>query len=113
MLRQLERSTIHLLAKRGKSQRQIARELGYSRTTVALGPCAAHATSERGESCSDSRLFWLGSSHQIHPPSRSNAPVFPWAFFSVSSSIFYIKEHQRLVANVCPIPRLPAQVRPP
>jgi transposase len=35
MLRQMERSTIHLLAKRGKSQRQIARELGRSRTTVA------------------------------------------------------------------------------
>ena len=35
MLRQMERSTIHLLAKRGKSQRAIARELGYSRTTVA------------------------------------------------------------------------------
>ena len=35
MLRQMERSTIHLLAKRGRSQRQIARELGRSRTTVA------------------------------------------------------------------------------
>jgi transposase len=35
MLRQMERSTIQLLAKRGKSQRAIARELGYSRTTVA------------------------------------------------------------------------------
>lgn len=35
MLRQLERSTIHLLAKRGRSQRQIARELSLSRTTVA------------------------------------------------------------------------------
>ncbi|MHB1414184.1 MAG: IS21 family transposase [Chloroflexota bacterium] len=31
----MERSTIHLLAKRGKSQRQIARELSLSRTTVA------------------------------------------------------------------------------
>jgi len=31
----MERSAIQLLAKRGKSQRQIARELGYSRTTVA------------------------------------------------------------------------------
>ena len=31
----MERSTIHLLHKRGKSQRQIARELGYSRVTVA------------------------------------------------------------------------------
>jgi transposase len=31
----MERSTIHLLAKRGKSQRQIARELGRSRVTVA------------------------------------------------------------------------------
>lgn len=37
MLRQLERSTIHVLAKRGKSQRQIARELGLSRVTVARG----------------------------------------------------------------------------
>src|SRR5437763_998283 len=35
MLRQMERSTIHLLAKRGKSQRAIARELGVSRVTVA------------------------------------------------------------------------------
>jgi transposase len=35
MLRQMERSAIHLLAKRGKSQRQIARELGHSRTTIA------------------------------------------------------------------------------
>lgn len=31
----MERSAIHLLHKRGKSQRQIARELGYSRVTVA------------------------------------------------------------------------------
>ncbi len=35
MLRQLERSAIQVLVKRGKSQRQIARELGLSRTTVA------------------------------------------------------------------------------
>jgi len=35
MLRQMERSTIHLLAKRGKSLRQIAQELGRSPTTVA------------------------------------------------------------------------------
>jgi transposase len=35
MLRQMERSTIHLLAKRGRSQRAIARELGLSRVTVA------------------------------------------------------------------------------
>ena len=35
MLRQMECSAIYLLAKRGKSQRQIARELGYSRATVA------------------------------------------------------------------------------
>jgi transposase len=34
MLRQMERSAIQLLAKRGKSQRQIAQQLGYSRTTV-------------------------------------------------------------------------------
>ena len=35
MLRPMERSTIHLLHKRGRSQREIARELGHSRTTVA------------------------------------------------------------------------------
>lgn len=35
MLRQMERSAVHLLAKRGKSQREIARELGLSRVTVA------------------------------------------------------------------------------
>ena len=35
MLRQMERSTIHLLAKRGKSQRQIAEELGRNRRTIA------------------------------------------------------------------------------
>ena len=35
MLRQMERSTIHVLVKRGRSQRQIAKELGISRTTVA------------------------------------------------------------------------------
>jgi transposase len=35
MLRQMERSTIQLLHKRGKSQRAIARELGRSRTTIA------------------------------------------------------------------------------
>src|SRR5438067_2134217 len=31
----MERSAIHLLRKRGKSQRQIAKELGYDRDTVA------------------------------------------------------------------------------
>ena len=35
MLRQMERSTIQLLHKRGTSQREIARALGHSRTTVA------------------------------------------------------------------------------
>ena len=35
MLRRMERSTIHLLAKRGKSQREIAQELGRSRNTIA------------------------------------------------------------------------------
>ena len=35
MLQQMERSTIKLLAQRGKSQRQIAKELGRSRTTFA------------------------------------------------------------------------------
>jgi len=31
----MERSAVHVLARRGKSQRQIARELGHSRTTIA------------------------------------------------------------------------------
>jgi transposase len=35
MLRQMERSTIQVLAKRGKSQRQIAKALGHSRATIA------------------------------------------------------------------------------
>jgi len=35
MLRHMERSTVHLLAKRGKSIRQIAAELGRSPTTIA------------------------------------------------------------------------------
>ncbi len=34
MLRQMERSAIKVLAKRGKSQRQIAEELGHSRVTI-------------------------------------------------------------------------------
>ena len=35
MLRQMERSAIHLLAKRGKSVRQIATEMERSPTTIA------------------------------------------------------------------------------
>lgn len=35
MLRQMERSAIHLMAKRGKSVRQIAAEVGHSPTTIA------------------------------------------------------------------------------
>ena len=35
MLRQMERSAIHLMAKRGKSLRQIAAEVGHSPTTIA------------------------------------------------------------------------------
>src|SRR6266581_6080009 len=35
MLRRMERSTVHLLHKRGKSLRQIASELGRSKNTVA------------------------------------------------------------------------------
>ena len=35
MLRQMERSTIHVMARRGKSIRQIAGELGRSPTTIA------------------------------------------------------------------------------
>ena len=34
MLRQMERSAIKVLAKRGKSQRQIAEEFGHSRVTI-------------------------------------------------------------------------------
>src|ERR671937_2205871 len=37
MLRQMERSAIHLMAKRGKSLRQIAAEVGHSPTTIARG----------------------------------------------------------------------------
>jgi IS30 family transposase len=33
----MERSTIHLLHKRGKSLREIASELGRSKTTIARG----------------------------------------------------------------------------
>src|SRR5579884_3352056 len=35
MLRQMERSAVHVLAKRGKSIRQIAADLGHSPTTIA------------------------------------------------------------------------------
>jgi len=35
MLRQMERSAVQVMVKRGKSQRQIAKELGRSRTTIA------------------------------------------------------------------------------
>jgi len=35
MLQQMERSAIHLMAKRGKSVRQIAVEVGHSPTTIA------------------------------------------------------------------------------
>ena len=35
MIRRMERSTIHVMAKRGKSIRQIAGELGRSPTTIA------------------------------------------------------------------------------
>src|SRR5688500_7497030 len=35
MLRQMERSAVQVLARRGSSQRQIARTLGHSRTTIA------------------------------------------------------------------------------
>lgn len=56
MLRQMERSGIKLLARRGKSQRQIARELGYSRMTVArvLGEPTDRAPAQRKRrSCVD------------------------------------------------------------
>jgi predicted transcriptional regulator len=35
MVRQMERSTVHVMAKRGRSIRQIAAELGRSPTTIA------------------------------------------------------------------------------
>jgi len=44
MLRQMERGTIHLMAKRGKSIRRIAEELGRSPTTVSR---ALHEPVER------------------------------------------------------------------
>ena len=44
MLRQMERGTIHLMAKRGKSIRRIAEELGRSPTTVSR---ALHESVER------------------------------------------------------------------
>lgn len=56
MLRQMERSGIKLLAKHGKSQRQIARELGYSRVTVAraLGEATDRVLAQRKRpSCVD------------------------------------------------------------
>ncbi|HSH83174.1 MAG TPA: IS21 family transposase [Herpetosiphonaceae bacterium] len=45
----MERSTIQLLAKRGKSQRQIAKELGRSRTTIqrVLHEPVSHAPAKR------------------------------------------------------------------
>jgi len=68
MLRQMERSTVQLLAKRGKSQRAIARELGYSRTTVARvldEPVDRRPAPHRRPSCTDpfhDRIRdWLGS----------------------------------------------------
>jgi len=53
MLRQMERSAIHVMAKRGKSQRQIAQELGRSRTTIARvlkEPVEPHPTKRRRQS---------------------------------------------------------------
>src|SRR5215212_7407261 len=49
MLRQMERSTIQLFAKRGKSQREIAKELGRSRTTIqrVLQEPSSHAPAKR------------------------------------------------------------------
>lgn len=67
MLRQLERSAVHLLAKRGKSQREIARELGLSRMTVARAlrePVDKQpAKRDRGSSVDplvDQIKIWLG-----------------------------------------------------
>jgi len=49
----MERSTIHLLHKRGKSQREIASELGHSRSAVARvleEPVDRQASGRRRES---------------------------------------------------------------
>ena len=53
MLRQMERSAIQVMAKRGKSQRQIAKDLGRSRTTIARvlnEPVEQHPTKRRRRS---------------------------------------------------------------
>ena len=56
MLRQMERSTIHLLAKRGISQRQIAHDLGRNRRTIARilqEPVAQEAAKRQRDSIVD------------------------------------------------------------
>lgn len=68
----MERSTIHLLAKRGKSQRQIARELGFSRVTVARAlqepveqtPAKRHRTSS-ADPFTDQIKQWLAEDLSI------------------------------------------------
>src|SRR5688500_16819336 len=66
MVRQMERSTIHLLAKRGMSRRQIAKELGRNRRTVARvlaepvdrSPATRHRRSNVAPYCTHIRQ-WL------------------------------------------------------
>jgi transposase len=72
MLRQMERSTIHLLVKRGQSQRQIARELGRSRTTVARAlaePVERRGTtrerSSQADAFAEQITEWLGQGLSI------------------------------------------------
>ncbi|MGH7860797.1 MAG: helix-turn-helix domain-containing protein [Candidatus Dormibacteraceae bacterium] len=82
----MERSTIHLLAKRGRSQRTIARELGMSRVTVARAlqepadtaprhrqrrsiadPFAAQIQQWLGENLSIVRMLELARTDPDHP----------------------------------------------
>ena len=64
MVRQMERGAVQVMVKRGKSQRQIARELGRSRTTIArVLPAPAQRPQERWsldfltDSLADGRRF--------------------------------------------------------
>jgi hypothetical protein len=72
MLRQMERSTIHLLAKRGQSQRQIARALGHSRTSGARALAepverggAARERRAQADAFAEQITTWLGQGLSI------------------------------------------------